>query len=481
MQHKEYIAHDALALAGLVQSGDVTPSDLLNAAIAQMERVQPQINAVCWPEVEKAYERAKYIATAPQGCFSGVPMLLKDVGLTAKGFTLTNGSRLFAGMRSDQDSELASRLRHAGFNFFGRSTTPEFGANCTTEALVYGEPTRNPWNTALSSGGSSGGAAAAVAAGILPVAHASDGGGSIRIPASCCGLFGLKPTRMRNPMGPIAGEGWGGLGVEHVISRSVRDSAAVLDATHGTDTGAPYAAPYFKGSYLNILNKAPESLRIGLITQSPSGQPVHADCVSATADAAQLCQSLGHHIFPTQLPDLDYEAFGHAMRLIVAAGTAQAVQAGSTIRGIKPDLEHLEISIFTAVDFALRHSAVDYANAIARIHSMGRSLGRFMNDYDILLTPTLTTPPAPIGKYAADRDYVTHRSDTLLYTAFLPYFNASGQPAMTVPLHWNNDNLPIGVQFVAQTGREDLLFQLAAQLEHARPWFDRLSPMATMV
>lgn len=478
MQHADYIRHDGLGLAKLVETGEVTPQEMLEAALAQMERVQPQINAICWPEIDKAFDQAGRAATQPQGAFCGVPMVLKDVGLTAEGFVLTNGSRLFEGMRSQQDSELASRLRRSGFVFFGRSTTPEFGANCTTEALVYGGPTRNPWNTEMSSGGSSGGAAAAVAAGILPVAHASDGGGSIRIPASCCGLFGLKPSRMRNPMGPVAGEGWGGLGVEHVISRSVRDSAAVLDATHGMDAGAPYAAPFFEGSYLDLLDKSPEPLRIGLITDSPSGKPVHPDCIAAATDAARLCESLGHHILPTRLPDIDYEAFGHAMRLIVAAGTAQAVKAGTAMRSIEPNLDQLEISIFTAVDFALRHSAVDYADAIARMHRTGRVLGRFMGDYDVLLTPTLTTPPAPIGRYAADRDYVTHRSDTLLYTAFLPYFNASGQPAMTVPLHWNGAGMPVGVQFVAGMGREDLLFRLAAQLEQARPWFDRLSPMA---
>lgn len=476
MNHSDYLRHDGLALAQRVRDGDATPTELLDAALAQMQRVQPQIHAVCWEEIDAARDAAA--AMAPQGPFTGVPMLLKDIALSVRGFRLSNGSRLFEGWRSDADCELAVRLRAAGFNFFGRSTTPEFGANCTTEALVYGAPTRNPWNLAHSAGGSSGGAAAAVAAGILPVAHASDGGGSIRIPASCCGLFGLKPTRMRNPMGPVAGEGWGGLGVEHVVSRSVRDSAAVLDATHGIDAGAPYAAPAFTGRYLALLDEAPRPLRIGLVTDSPSGEPVHADCLAAVADAAALCEQLGHHVEPIRLPDLDFEGFGHAMRLIVAAGTAQAVRAGSAWKGERPSLENLEVSIFTAVDFALRHSAVDYADAIARMHTVGRRLGALMTEVDVLLTPTLTTPPARIGRYAADRDYVSHRSDTLRYTAFLPYFNASGQPAMSVPLFWNGEGLPIGVQFAAAVGREDLLFGLAAQLERARPWFDRLSPLA---
>ena len=480
MNQSDYVQHDGLALAERARRGDVSPVELLESAIAQMLRVQPRIHAVCWEELEAARAAARAMETElPSGAFAGVPMLLKDVALSAKGFCLTHGSRLFAGVRSAQDSELATRLRDAGFNFFGRSTTPEFGANCTTEALVYGAPTRNPWQLDHSAGGSSGGAAAAVAAGILPVAHASDGGGSIRIPASCCGLFGLKPTRMRNPLGPVAGEGWGGLGVEHVISRSVRDSAAVLDATHGPDVGAPYAAPAFAGSYLALLEQPTPRLRVGLITDSPSGGVVHPDCLEAVADAARLCEQLGHGIDPARLPELDFEAFGHAMRLVVAAGTAQEVQAGSALRGVAPSYDNLEPSIFTAVDFALRHSAVDYADAIGRMHQAGRQLGAFMGGYDVLLTPTLTTPPARIGRYAADRDYVSHRTDTLRYTAFLPYFNASGQPAMSVPLFWNREGLPVGIQFVAAAGREDLLFQLAAQLERARPWFHRLSPLAS--
>ncbi|MDC9605338.1 amidase [Xenorhabdus griffiniae] len=485
MKHEDYIQHDGLSLGELVRKGKITPEELLDAAITQMERIQPAINAVCWSELDLARDQAKQMHQTLQsnketlkGQFLGVPMLLKDLGITAKGFILTNGSRLFKGDKSSQDNELALRLRKAGFNFFGRSKTPEFGANCTTEALFYGEPTRNPWNTALSSGGSSGGAAAAVAAGILPVAHASDGGGSIRIPASCCGLFGLKPTRMRNPTGPIAGEGWGSLGVEHVISRSVRDSAAVLDATHGRDIGAPYCAPIFTGRYQDLNKTELQPLRIGLVTKSPSGLPVHTDCLAAVEDAAKLCETLGHHIMPTELPDINYADFGHAMRLIVAASIAQAVRAGCAIHNTAPNLDLLEISIFTAIDFAKKHSAVDYTDAVALIHQIGRKLGFFMQNYDVLLTPTLTSPPVEIGRYAANRDYVTHRSDTLQFTAFLPYFNASGQPAMSVPLYWNRDNLPIGVQFAADAGREDVLFRLAFQLEQARPWFDKLSPLA---
>jgi amidase len=482
MDFNDYLHCDALELAARVRRREASALEVLDCAIAQMARVQPQINAICWEELDAARATARGLDAAAPGDapFAGVPLLLKDLGLAARGMRMGHGSRLFGAPYADADSALAARLRQAGFNFLARTTTPELGANCTTEALAYGGPTRNPWDLSRSSGGSSGGAAAAVAAGIVPLAHASDGGGSIRIPASCCGLFGLKPSRMRNPMGPIAGEGWGGLGVEHVVTRSVRDSAAVLDATHGADPGAPYAAPAFAGRYLDAIARPPQRLRIGLITASPSGGAVHGDCLQAVHDAARLCESLGHQVEPAAWPEaIDYEAFGHAMRLIVATGSAQAVLAGCAARNIRPSLETLELSIFTAVDFALRHNAVDYADAIARMHRTGRLLGQMMQDrHDLLLTPTLTEPPAPLGRHAADRDYVTHRSETLRYTAFLPYFNASGQPAMNVPLHWNAENLPIGVQFAAPVGDEHVLLQLAAQLEAAQPWRQRLSPLA---
>lgn len=482
MTLEDYLACDGLELAARIRAGDVSALEVLDCAIAQIDRVQPLINAICWEEREaaRATARAWDPAANADAPFGGVPLLLKDLGLVARGMRMGHGSRLFGAAYGEADNELAARLRRAGFNFLARTTTPELGANCTTEALAYGGPTRNPWDLSRSPGGSSGGAAAAVAAGVVPLAHASDGGGSIRIPAACCGLFGLKPSRMRNPTGPVVGEGWGGLGVEHVVTRSVRDSAAVLDATHGADAGAPYAAPRFTGSYLRALEAAPARLHIGLLTASPSGEPVHADCLEAVHAAARLCESLGHAVEEAHWPAaIDYEAFGHAMRLIVAAGSAQAVRAGCAARGMRPSLDVLEVSIFTAVDFARRHDAVDYADAIGRMHHTGRQLGQMMQGrYDVLLTPTLTAPPAPVGRYAADRDYVTHRSDTLRYTAFLPYFNASGQPAMSVPLHWNAQQLPIGVQFAAPLGDDHVLLQLAAQLEAAQAWWQRLSPLA---
>jgi amidase len=268
------------------------------------------------------------------------------------------------------------------------------------------------------------------------------------------------------------------MGVEHVLTRTVRDSAAVLDATHGPDVGAPYAAPHFGGRYLDLLNERPSPLRIGLVVDSPSGQPVHPECIRATEAAAKLCEHLGHEVISTRFPDCDFEAFGHAMRVVVSAGIAQAVRFGSQCLNRQATLENLELSSYTAIEMAYRCSAIDYADAVNRFHQIGRTLGSAMTGYDVILTPTLTAPPVALGTYAADREYVEHRSATLLYTAFLPYLNASGQPAMSVPLYWTASGLPIGVQFAAAIGREDLLLRLGAQLEEAAPWFSRLSPLA---
>lgn len=463
---------DGLDLASAVRRGEASPAELLQEAIARIKTRNPVFNCVAYYDEEigrKSVEQA-----SRSGPFYGVPFLLKDIGATAAGMPLGNGSRFFKGIVSAEDSELVTRYRRAGLAIFGTTTTPEFAVNCTTEALAYGGPTRNPWDISRSSGGSSGGAAASVAAGIVPVAHGGDGGGSLRIPASACGLFGFKPSRMRTPTGPYGGEGWGGLAGDHVVSRSVRDSAAALDFTQGADDGTPYTAPRFAGSYLKAMGETPRQLRIGLITRSPSGEATHPDCVAAAEDVAALCASLGHVVEPIDFPAaIDYERFGHAMRLIVASGTASAVQAREQVLGRKATEDDLEPSIFTAVEFARRHGAVEYFEAVSLMHSTGRHLGHLMRQYDVLLTPTLTAPPVELGVYAADKEYVAHRSATLKYTAFLPYFNASGQPAMSIPLHWNSAGLPIGVQFAAAQGEEALLFSLAGQLEAARPWFHR--------
>jgi amidase len=478
VNHDEYVRLDGLGLAELIRAKELKPVEALDLAIAQVERTQPSIHAVCWPQYERARARAQAMQAESNGApFQGVPLLLKDAILEARDFPLAAGSRLLLGNVSAHDNPQAARLRAAGFNFFARSTSPEFAASCTTEAVVYGAPTRNPWDQSRPAGGSSGGAAAAIAAGISPLAHASDGGGSIRTPASCCGLFGLKPTRLRNPIGPN-GETWGGMAVEHLLSRSVRDSAAVLDATHGKDKGSPYAAPEFGGKYLDCAMRPPRPLKIGVIATPPSGDTPHADCLAALQDAVKLCESLGHHAEAARFPETDFPGFVDAMLQIVAAGTATLVQAVAEARGRPVTRDELEEANFTAVAFAERSTAVDYAKALGTLQKIGRAMHALTTHHDVVLTPTLTRPPVEIGRYASNRDFVAHRRDVFGFTQFLPYFNASGQPAMSVPLFWNEGGLPIGVHFVAALGREDLLFQLAGQLEAARPWIHQMAPLA---
>ncbi|MGF6574871.1 amidase [Paraburkholderia sp. GAS333] len=361
MKQNEYIALDGLAIAELIHKRELRPIEALDVAIRHIEKVQPQIGAICWPQFESARKHAISLEAdrTPAGPFHGVPLLLKDALLEVADFPLTGGSRLLRGNISQEDSALAVRLRAAGFNFFGRTTSPEFGANAVTESVVYDAPTRNPWNLTFTPGGSSGGAAAAVAAGISPLAHASDGGGSIRIPASCCGLFGLKPTRMRNPVGR-GGEGWGGLIVEHLVSRSVRDSAAVLDATQGTNIRTGYIPHAPTGTYLEHVRKPPNRLRIGLITRPPSGAGVDADCTAAAMQAALLCEHLGHSVEYAQFPATDYERFGRSMRLVVAVAAARTVEDACRRRGRAVTRDDLEESMFTATELAKRSSAIEY-------------------------------------------------------------------------------------------------------------------------
>jgi amidase len=478
LNQAEYVRYDGLGLADLIRRKELRPVEALELAMAQIERTQPRINAVCWPRFEEARARALAMEVETSSApYHGVPLLLKDFLLEAKGFTLTNGSRLMRDNVSTQDNGQAMRLREAGFNFFARTTSPEMAANCTTESIVYGGATRNPWDVTRIAGGSSGGAAAAVAAGVSPLAHASDGGGSIRNPASCCGLFGMKPSRLRNPPGPN-GEVWGGMGIEHLLSRSVRDSAAVLDATRGQDPWSPFSAPAFPGRYVDLVAQPLKRLRIGLIALPPSGKRPHLDCLAAVNDAAKLCAKLGHEIEETAFPATDFDGFVQAMLSIVAVGNAIGVQAATHLRG--RDLAHgeLEDTTSSSLEFARHTTAVDYALATGVVQRIGRCMHRLTERFDAVLMPTLTAPPVEIGTHALTRDFVEHRTNLFRLTEFLPYFNASGQPAMSVPLYWNERGLPIGVQFAAAFGREDLLFRLAGQLEAERPWLERISPMA---
>lgn len=467
----DYEDYDALGLADLVRRREVSPSELLDRALGLAGRRNGSLNAVVWADPERA---GRAIADGlPQGPFHGVPFLVKDISASVAGFPSTSGSRLFAGTVADADSELVRRHKAAGFVIFGMTTTPELGMNPTSEAALYGPPTRNPWDLGRSAGGSSGGAAAAVAGGILPLAHASDGAGSIRTPASSCGLFGLKPTRGRNPMGPKTGEGWGGLVVSHAVSRTVRDSAALLDATHGGDPGAPYAAPDPGGSFLEAAMRPPSGLRVGLVDAMPDGSPVHRDCLAALHEAAGLCAELGHHVEPARYPDVDYEALFQAHCLVIAAGSAASIDAETARRGRPLRDGEVESSTLDAVEFARRHDAVDYGKAVAAFHAVGRRMAVLLQRVDVLLTPTLAEPPAELGRFPTSLPFLELRRKIAAYAGFLPTANYTGQPAMTVPLHWNADGLPIGVQVLGPFGGERSLFALAGQLEMARPWIHR--------
>ena len=468
---KEYEAYDALGLAALVKRREVSAGELLDAALERVAARNPAINAVCGVRDDVA--RKAIAAGLPAGPFEGVPFLLKDITAVARDFPMSWGSRFFAGQTSDVDSEVVARHRRSGLVIFGRTTTPEMAINPSTEAVLYGGPTRNPWNLAHSTGGSSGGAAAAAAAGIVPMAHATDGAGSIRIPASCCGLFGLKLTRGRTPAGPLAGEGWAGLTGDHVISRSVRDSAAALDATHGADLGAPYFAPPAPASFLDEAMRPPGRLRIAFMRTTLDGAAIHPEVAAAAGDAARLCESLGHAVSEAK-PALGTEEMLVPLVKVVGCGTAMAIERRIKVLGREPGPEDLEPVTRGALELGRRTSGADYLIALATLHALGRRVARFFLDYDVLLMPVLAEPPAKLGRFVmTNPDFMDYRlgpNGIAPYSPFTPLANMSGQPAATVPLAWSRDGLPIGIQFVARFGDEATLLRLGAQLEAARPW-----------
>ncbi|MDU9003549.1 amidase [Sedimentitalea todarodis] len=469
-----YLENDATGLAALVASGEVTPDVLLVCALDRVRTINPALNAVVMLQEDVARNAIR--AGLPDGPFTGVPFLLKDLGAEAIDFPTNNGSVLMRDSRHRYDSALYLRLRAAGLVSFGRTASPELGIGPVTEAQVYGGPTRNPWNTDYTSGGSSGGAGAAVAAGIVPVAHGSDGGGSVRIPAASCGLVGFKPTRARLPEGPGAGEGWGGMAIDGFLTRSLRDTAALLDAVNGPDLGAPYFPPPMQGNFVQALAAPTGKLRVALCPMTLSGTPVHPDCVAAVEAAGHLLESLGHHVGPVQLPpDLDVEAMMIAWTRIVACGTALSVRTVLNGRPLNPAL--LDGVTRGAVAYAEQISGADYLHAIGEIHAFGRRMAHFLAQCDVLVTPTLAAPPAPVGQLKPDNeDFLAYRTGpggVFEYSPFTAAFNASGQPAVSLPLHWNDNDLPIGVHLAMPFGADEALMSLSAQIEAAAPWWGK--------
>lgn len=459
---------DATAQAELVSKKEVTPVELVEAAIARIERLNSKLNAVVTPMFDLACEAAA--GKLPDGPFRGVPFLLKDLMAAYAGVKMTLGSKILQNFVPDQDSELVVRLKKAGLIILGKTNTPEFGILPTTEPELFG-PCRNPWNTERSTGGSSGGSSAAVASGMVPMAHANDGGGSIRIPASCCGLFGLMPTRARNPLGPLFGDCISGLVREHAVTRSVRDSAALLDATCGPDIGDPYWAPPPQRPFLQEVGADPGKLRIAFTTKAATGVETHSDCIDAVRETASLCSELGHEVEEVA-PELDGEMITQAFVTLWSSGCASTLKL---LNASKDQVEPLSWALF---EMGSRYSAPDYLLALQTVQWVSRQLARFFRDYDVLLTPTLAEPPVPLGAFDSPED------DPLRgfrrageFVPFTGICNMSGQPAMSVPLYWNSEGLPIGSHFIGRFGDEATLFRLAAQLEQARPWVQRRPPV----
>ena len=466
----EYQQYDGLGLAHLIAKKQITPIELLNHVRARAGLVNPKLNALCQLFFDKA--EAQIQQGLPDGPFRGVPFLLKDLGHQLAGTPTTFASRIYKDNVPNFNSTLVERYKRAGLVIFGKTTTPEMGITPPTESAMYG-PTRNPWNPERTPGGSSGGAAAAVATRIVPMAHASDGGGSIRIPASCCGVFGLKPTRGRVPFGPTQLEGWNGLSIAHAVTVSVRDSAALLDSTGGPEMGSPYWAPPPARPFLKEVGSDPGKLRIALILDPPLRTPLDPECRMAAVEAAKRCESLGHRVEEAK-PPLDYPGVAAAFLAVQRVSFARGIEDRARVLGRALTEKDLEPVTWAYYQLGLGVSAVDYSRAIATCQLTGLAVAKFQRTYDVILSPTLGKRPVPLGVLSLSRsDPAAVLRENAEFSPFTRLYNVTGQPAMSVPLHWSADGLPVGVMFAARFGDEATLFRLAAQLENARPWANR--------
>lgn len=468
--------HDAMGLAALVRQRQVSASELLEAAIARTEALNPRYNFMA----QKLYDRARAAVKqgVPDGPFAGVPWLIKDLNTHIAGEITSNGSRLYKDFRPTVTSELVKRYERAGLVIFGKTTSPEFGLTGTTENKVQGL-TRNPWNPEYTTGGSSGGSAAAVAAGVLPAAHATDGGGSIRIPAACCGLFGMKPSRGRIPMGPPRTEGWGGLSAHHAVTKTVRDSAALMDATWGLEPGSRYSAPTPDGTFLSQVGKNPGKLRVALMITPPSGSPVDPEVAEATRNAARLLESLGHHV-EEAAPKLDAATIGWAGFVMMASSVAADTADRAKLLGITLGPDVLEKITLSMVEFGKTTTGMDFARASATIQGAAITVGQFMEQYDVILTPTLAAPPLRLGQISLSSElgYEEWGMRAGGWTPYTQLANLTGQPAMSMPLAMSAGGLPIGIQVFGRYGDEALLYRLAGQVEQAAPWIGRKPKIA---
>lgn len=490
----EYDSYDALGLAALVRRGEVTPAELVEECIARIAQVNPRINAVVYELFDRA--RVQSAEPAGAGAFAGVPFLVKDLIQRIPGVPTQEGSRFFEGWTPTDETYLYRRWVDAGVIPVAKTATSELGLLPVVETDLHGA-TRNPWMLDRTAGGSSGGAGASVAAGVAPMASGGDGGGSIRIPASCCGLFGHKPSRARNPSGPTASEHWSGFVSEHVLTRTVRDSAAMLDATHGPDETAPYFAAPIEGTFLGATERDPKPLRIAFHAEPALPATVHPDCRAAVEDAARLCETLGHHVEEV-LPGHDPLALGRSLLVVIGTNVAAEIREGEQLRSRRASARDFQLTTWITHMLGKAVSGQDFLVSLRALQTEARRLVQVYRDYDLVLTPTLGQPPVPIGELdPRGADLILQRvvavlnwsaplassaiideaaKSTFSFVPFTPVANFSGQPSMSVPLYWNDEGLPIGVMFTGRPPEEPQMFGLAAQLERARPWKDRRPP-----
>ena len=494
----DYTAHDATALAALVRNGEVSPEELLQACQERVRTHNPRLNAVIVEAFDAAHQELalrRRAGTEREGALAGVPVLVKDLVSTVRGLTTWHGNRLLqrATGAADHDSAFIGRLRATGALIVGKTSTPEFGLVPYTEPQLTG-PTRNPWDLSRTPGGSSGGSGAAVAARLVPIATGGDGGGSIRIPAACCGLFGLKPTRGRVPSGPDQGTLWSGFAIEHALTRSVRDSAVLLDAVAGADAGAPFAAPSQVRPFVQEVQADPGRLRVGVCTEPWLGHGVDPACLRAVEETAALLRALGHEVFETALP-LAGTAFAEAFLTVLAGNVRAEIEEAAALARTRARRHDFEPATWAMGMMGRAFRADEFVAAERYLQRTARAIGRAFEDIDALLTPTLASPAPPIGSLQPtpaeqrqlavmgwlDQPWLLRAAGALQQMAgkvfdFMPYtppFNVTGQPAMSLPLHTSAQGLPIGVQVVGRFGDEATLFRLAGQLERALPWEGR--------
>ena len=472
---EDFDRYDAVGLAELVRNEEVTPPELVDEVISRIERVNPKLNGVTIEMYDRALDAAR--RDVGMGPFAGVPFLLKDFLAECADVEYSASSRFLQGFVPDRDTELVRRFKQGGFITVGKTNLPEFAIGATTEPRLRG-PTRNPWDTGRTPGGSSGGAGAMVAAGAVPVAHGNDAGGSIRIPAAACGTVGLKPTRGRNPLGPYFGELFSGFVAEHVLTRTVRDTAAVLDVTSGPDVGDWYPAPEPAQPFIEEVGAPTGRLRIAFSAASPTGTEVHPDCVLATREAAALCEDLGHEVVEGA-PDYDAEGLWFDWTTMMSAGVAWAVRGWERRLGRKAGSDELEPFIWALVERGGNIDAPSYLEHLERLQLRAREIGRFFLEHDVWLTPTLGEPPLPLGVLTYDSgDPFELRRRQARFSPFTYIANVTGQPGISLPLAWNRNTLPIGVHFLGRYGDEATLLRLSSQLEEARPWKGRRPPVS---